>query len=92
MDSSTFTISAVIATIFFIVKFFMSKFLSDSEEDEDDNETTSKYSFKMIIRDTALVYISVWIGMFILEQFQTELGGGKAKHVPPMVFTDPPNF
>ena len=94
MNCSTSIISAVVAVIYFICKFFEVKFFAAKEEDnedEDDCEDGKSKPLKEILRDTVLVYISVWIGAFILDQFQADLGGKMARP-PQMVFTDPPNF
>jgi hypothetical protein len=47
---------------------------------------------KILIRDSLLVYFSVVIGYFILEQLKTVVqnGGEGSKQTP--VFTDNPNF
>jgi len=90
MHCSTFNASAIVAVIFFVCKFFEVKFLSLNETDEDEEDGKAK-PFKDILRDTVIVYASVWIGGFILDQFHAELGGIKTR-APPMVFTDPPNF
>jgi len=46
---------------------------------------------KLLVRDTLLVYFSVLIGNFVLEQLKPVIkeGGGNA---PPAVFTDSPDF
>jgi hypothetical protein len=90
MNCSTFTLAAIISVIYFICKFFEVKFFTKANEDEDDEASNVK-PFKDILRDTLLVYASVWIAAFILEQFQAELGNKGVKSAP-MVFTDPPNF
>lgn len=90
MNCSTFTLSAVIAVIYFLCKFFETKYLG-SASDEDDEENQVGSPIKGILRDTVMVYACVWIGGFILDQFHAERGG-KTAYVPPMVFTDPPNF
>ena len=89
MDCSTFTLSAVIAVIYFLCKFFETKYLAINDNDQDEDNKSSP--IKGIIRDTAIVYACVWISGFILDQFHAELGG-KIAYVPPIVFTDPPNF
>ena len=94
MNCSTFTLAAIISVIYFLCKFFENKFFSQvnvNKEDEDDDDGGNAKPFKDILRDTLLVYASVWIAAFILEQFQAELGN-KGVKAPPMVFTDPPNF
>jgi Na+/H+ antiporter NhaD/arsenite permease-like protein len=91
MNCSTFTLAAIVSVIYFICKFFEVKFFAKAGSDDDDDDASEVKPFKEILRDTLLVYASVWIAGFILEQFQAELGN-KAVKVAPMVFTDPPNF
>jgi len=95
MNCSTFTLAAMISVIYFICKFFEVKFFSQANggqsENDDDDDVAAVKPFKEILRDTLLVYASVWIAGFILEQFHAELGNKSAK-VAPMVFTDPPTF
>jgi len=93
MYCSTSIIAAIIAVVFFICKFFEIKFFAktNTEDDENEKEDDKSKPLKEILRDTILVYISVWIGGFVIDQFPSELGG-KIMRAPPIVFTDPPNF
>ena len=93
MNCSTFTLAAFVSVIYFICKFFEVKFFAQTidNSNDDDEDAPAVKPFKEILRDTLLVYASVWMAGFVLEQFQAELGN-KAVKVAPMVFTDPPNF
>ena len=76
---NNFIVAAVISVVFFITKAFENKF-ADEE---------NKKPIKFIARDTLLVYFSVMVGHFVLEQFNNiEQSGGN--HTP--VFTDNPEF
>jgi|APFre7841882793_1041355.scaffolds.fasta_scaffold38987_1 hypothetical protein len=72
-----FILALVISIIFMISKFIEYKFI----EKEQNN-------IKYIIRDSLIVYISVCIGYYILEQ----LPYNEIVKPTVTVFTDPPNF
>jgi hypothetical protein len=69
------------SVIFLVFKFIEMRFI----------EKESK-PFKFLIRDSLLVYFTVLVGYFIIEQFKTVVqnGGDNLKITP--VFTDNPNF
>jgi len=73
-----FTISAIISSAFFIVKFIEMRFI----------EKESK-PLKNLIKDTLLVYFSVIISNFIINQINP-LVNSVQKITP--VFTDNPGF
>lgn len=76
---SNFIIAAIISVVFFITKAVENKFTNED----------NKKPIKFIVRDTLLVYFSVIVGHFIIEQFNNmEQSGGN--HTP--VFTDNPEF
>lgn len=75
-----FIIAAIISIIFFIVKFIEMRFI----------EKDSK-PFKLLIRDSLLVYFSVIIGYFILEQLNPILHNGGQPNTT-QIFTDNPGF
>jgi hypothetical protein len=77
MDS-IFMIAAVVAIIFFVMKFIEMRFI------EKENKP-----LKLLIRDSLLVYVSVVSGYFILEQLKPVIHNGGEN---PMVFTDNPEF
>jgi len=76
-----FVISAIISVIFVIAKFIEMRFI----------EKESK-PLKILIRDGLLVYFSVIVGYFIIEQLKTVVqNGGDSSKITP-AFTDNPNF
>ena len=76
--NNIFVISGIISFIFLIVKFIEMRFV----------EKESK-PLKLLIRDSLLVYFSVVVGYFILEQIKPVIQkGGENVHV----FTDNPEF
>jgi hypothetical protein len=78
--TSIFIVSAIIAITFFVAKFLEMRFI----------EKESK-PLKFLIRDTLLVYFSVIIGNFVIDQINPIMSGGsKIKSTP--VFTDNPGF
>lgn len=76
--TSIFVIAGVISVVFLISKFIEMRFI----------EKESK-PFKFLIRDALLVYFSVIIANFLLDQINPVTNGGK-KSTP--VFTDNPGF
>jgi TctA family transporter len=80
--NNIFIIAAIISVIFLIVKFIEMRYI----------EKESK-PLKLLIRDALLVYFSVVMGYFILEQLKPVIGdennlqGGNTP-----AFTDNPNF
>lgn len=80
--ASIFFISAVISITFLLVKFIEMRFI----------EKESK-PLKDLIRDSFLVYFSVILANFIIEQLNPIMmngGSGTSKVTP--VFTDNPGF
>lgn len=79
--TSIFVIAGIISVTFLVAKFFEMRYI----------EKESK-PLKLLIRDSLLVYFSVIISNFIMEQLNTviENGGGGKKVTP--VFTDNPGF
>jgi len=78
--SNTFIISAVISITFLVVKFLEMRYI----------EKESK-PLKLLIRDTLLVYFSVWIANFVIDQINPLMTSSGGKKVMP-VFTDNPAF
>jgi hypothetical protein len=76
-----FIIAMVISIVFFISKFVEMRFI--------DNESKP---LKLLIRDTLLVYFSVIIGYFIMEQLKPVLETVGENISAPQVFTDNPEF
>ena len=76
-----FIIEGIISVIFFIAKFIEMRFV------EKENKP-----LKLLIRDSLLVYFSVIIANFILEQLNPMIQtAGTASNVTP-IFTDNPGF
>jgi TctA family transporter len=76
-----FVIAGIIAVIFLIIKFIEMRFI------EKENKP-----LKLLIRDALVVYISVIVGYFILEQVKPVIqSAGEGASVTP-VFTDNPGF
>ena len=75
-----FLAAAIISIIFFIIKFIEMRFI----------EKESK-PLKYLIRDSLLVYFSVVIGHFVIDQIKP-LSEQVNSNLPPGVFTDNPNF
>lgn len=80
MDSK-FLIAGVISVIYLIAKFIEMRFI------EKENKP-----LKLMLRDTLLVYFSVIIGYYLLEQLKPVIqNGGDTPSLTP-VFTDNPSF
>lgn len=79
--NNIFYISAIISISFFIIKFIEMRFI----------EKESK-PLKFLLRDTLLVYFSVILGNFVIEQINPIINGGtnSSNHTP--IFTDNPGF
>ncbi len=78
--TSIFVIAAVISITFLVAKFLEMRFV----------EKESK-PLKFLIRDALLVYFSVIIANFVIEQINPIMSGGSSKKITP-VFTDNPAF
>ncbi len=75
-----FLIAGIISSIFFIGKFLEMRYVDEESK-----------PLKLLIRDSLLVYISVIIGGFILDQLKPVM---EEINIPitPLVFTDNPPF
>jgi len=78
--TSIFLIAAIISITFLIAKFLEMRYI----------EKESK-PLKLLIRDTLLVYFSVIVANFIMDQINPIMTTGGGKKVTP-VFTDNPAF
>lgn len=76
-----FLYAGVIAGIFFIAKFIEMRYI----------EQESK-PLKILIRDALLVYISVVVGNFVMEEVNPALQTTLATVSTPEVFNDAPDF
>ena len=79
MDN-VFVVSGIISFVFLIIKFIEMRFLDKENK-----------PVKLLIRDTLVVYFSVIVGYFILEQLNTVIVSGVAS-TQPTVFTDNPTI
>jgi len=79
--TSIFVVAGIISIIFLLAKFLEMRFV----------EKESK-PLKLLIRDALVVYFSVIVSNFVMEQLNTvmETSGGGKKATP--VFTDNPVF
>ena len=75
-----FLVAGIISVIFFVAKFLEMQYI----------EKESK-PLKVLIRDTLVVYISVVLGNFILEQLSPVIKE-TSESVSPVAFTDNPPF
>ena len=78
--TSIFVVAAIISITFLLAKFLEMRYI----------EKESK-PLKLLIRDAFLVYFSVIISNFIIDQINPVIKGGTTAKVTP-VFTDNPGF
>ena len=78
--TSIFVVAAIISITFLLAKFLEMRYI----------EKESK-PLKLLIRDAFLVYFSVIISNFIIDQINPVIKGGATAKVTP-VFTDNPGF
>ena len=79
--SNIFLVAGIISVIFFIAKFLEMRYVEKEPK-----------PLKLLIRDTLLVYVSVVLGYFIVEQLKPVIQEGIAPSSVPIVFTDNPPF
>jgi TctA family transporter len=77
--NNIFYISAVISFIFTIAKFIEMKYIEKDVK-----------PLKLLLRDALLVYFSVIIGYFVIEQFNPIINNSENKVTP--IFTGNPEF
>ena len=88
--TNLFVIGAIIATVYFLLKFLEMRFV-----DQD-----NKKPIKVLIRDTLIVCVSSVVGVYLLDQFKmfdsgSGSGGGAGNtngSSSPAVFVDTPGF
>lgn len=74
-------IALIISIVFLVIKFIEMRFIDKESK-----------PLKLLIRDTLLVYISVVIGYYILEQLKPVIQSGGSNVINTPVFTDNPGF
>lgn len=80
--SSIFVTAGIISITFFIMKFIEMRFIYKESK-----------PLKILVRDTLIVYFSVLMSNFIMDQLNPiiTIKGGASKYLTP-VFTDEPGF
>ena len=78
--NNIFLVAGIISVIFFIAKFLEMRYINNEPK-----------PLKLLIRDSLLVYISVIIGSFILDQLKPVINEIVISEVP-LAFTDNPPF
>ena len=77
MGSSSFVTGVGVASAYLIFRFIEMRLILKENK-----------PLKVLVRDTLLVYLSVLLGNFVMEQ----LGGEKLMSKVPQVFTNNPDF
>ena len=79
---NTFVVAGIVSFAFFVVKFIEMRFVDKESK-----------PLKFLIRDSLLVYFSVVVGLFVVEQLKPVIqDGGEGVVTNPAVFTDNPGF
>ena len=79
---NTFVVAGIVSFAFFVVKFIEMRFVDKESK-----------PLKFLIRDSLLVYFSVVVGLFVVEQLKPVIqDGGDGVVTNPAVFTDNPGF
>jgi hypothetical protein len=82
--NNIFLVAGIISVIFLIFKFLEMRYINI----DNDNEPKP---LKFLIRDSLLVYVSVVIGSFLLDQLNPVMNEIVVSEVP-LAFTDNPPF
>jgi hypothetical protein len=76
-----FLVAGIISVIYFIGKFLEMRYVDQEPK-----------PLKLLVRDSLLVYVSVVVGNFIVDQLKPVIEEVDIKTVSPPVFTDNPSF
>ena len=79
--TNTFLIAGIVAGIYFIIKFIEMRVVDKESK-----------PLKLLIRDSLVVYISVVVGDFVVDQLQPFITGENVLNNAPAVFIDNPAF
>lgn len=79
--SNIFLAAAVVSVVYFIAKFLEMKYVDKEMK-----------PIKVLFRDVLLVYVSVVVGFFVIEQLNPVVQETLQTSTIPMVFTDNPSF
>jgi hypothetical protein len=75
-----FLVAGIISAIFFIAKFLEMRYVDEEPK-----------PLKILIRDSLLVYVSVVMGSFIIDQLKPVINDAVVP-IDPLAFTDNPPF
>jgi hypothetical protein len=75
-----FLVAGIISAIFFISKFLEMRYIDDESK-----------PLKILVRDSLLVYVSVVMGIFIIDQLKPVINDIVVS-TEPLAFTDNPPF
>ena len=76
-----FLVAGIISVIYFIGKFLEMRYVDQEPK-----------PLKLLIRDTLLVYVSVVVGKFIVDQLKPVIDEVDVNSISPLAFTDNPSF
>lgn len=76
-----FLAAAIVSVIYFIAKFIEMKYIDKEMK-----------PIKVLLRDVLLVYVSVVVGFFVIEQLNPVVQETLNSSNVPMAFTDTPPF
>ena len=76
-----YVIAGIISFVFFVIKFIEMRFIDKENK-----------PLKFLIRDSLLVYFSVIVGNFVVDQLKPVIQDGENGLSNPLVFTDSPGF
>jgi hypothetical protein len=76
-----FLVAGIISVIYFIAKFLEMRYVDQEPK-----------PLKLLVRDSLLVYVSVVVGNFIVDQLKPVIEEVDVKTASPPVFTDNPSF
>ena len=79
--TNTFIVAGIISIVYFLVKFTEMRFVDKESK-----------PLKMLIRDSLLVYFSVIVGSFLMDQLKPIMDDASTTPCMPSVFTDNPGF
>jgi len=98
---NVFIVAGFISVVFVLIKFLEIKFFShkksinngdDDDEDVDNIDEPKHPPLKHIVRDTILVYFSVVIGVFLIEQINPLNEMTEKMFSTPKAFLSEPDF
>jgi hypothetical protein len=79
--TNTFIVAGIISIVYFLVKFTEMRFVDKESK-----------PLKLLIRDSLLVYFSVIVGSFLMDQLKPIMDDASSTPCMPSVFTDNPGF